>query len=147
MPRTGMLAPRCLRLPPHTRHSAAMARRLVVLAVLLAGAPLFAACGSSGAGAQGAERPVVRLGTKNFTEQFILGELYAQALRAAGFRVQIKPNIGSSEVVDRALVSDRIDLYPEYTGVIGRELAGERRRPRSAAETYQRAKAFQAKRG
>ena len=119
-----------------------------MLAVLLAGAPLFAACGSSGAGAgEGGDRPVVRLGTKNFTEQFVLGELYAQALRAAGFRVEIKGNIGSSEVVDRALVHDRIDLYPEYTGVIVRELAGEGRRPRSAAETYERAKAFQARRG
>jgi len=124
-----------------------MARRLLVLAVLLAGAPLLVACGSPGSSARGGEHPVVRLGTKNFTEQFVLGELYAQALRAAGFRVEVKGNIGSSEVVDRALASGRIDLYPEYTGVIVRELADEPRRPRSAAETYERAKAFEARRG
>ena len=99
-----------------------------------------------GRGRPGRERPGRPLGTKNFTEQFVLGELYAQALRAAGFRVEIKPNIGSSEVVDRALASDRIDLYPEYTGVIVREAR------RRAAATAQRGrdlparKAFQAKR-
>jgi osmoprotectant transport system substrate-binding protein len=113
-------------------------------AVLLACLP--AGCGSSDAGEQ-AGRPVVRLGTKNFTEQFILGHLYAKALEAKGFRVELKQDVGSSELVDRALTGGGIDMYLEYTGVIVQEIAGQRRRPRSAAETYQRAKAFEEERG
>ncbi len=89
----------------------------------------------------------MRLGTKNFTEEFVVGQLYAQALRAKGFRVELKNDIGSSEIVDRALTAGAIDMYPEYTGVIVREIAHEKRRPRSAAETYARAKAFQSGRG
>jgi osmoprotectant transport system substrate-binding protein len=89
----------------------------------------------------------VRLGTKNFTEEFVLGQLYAQALRAKGFRVELKNDIGSSEIVDRALTAGAIDIYPEYTGVIVQEIAHEKKRPRSAADTYARAKSFQAGRG
>ena len=110
----------------------------------------IAGCGGSreasetpGSGAS----PVIRIGTKNFTEQFILGEVYAQALRAEGFRVELKPDLGSSELIDRVLTSGGIDVYGEYTGVIVEELARERRRMASAVETYERAKAFQAARG
>ena len=132
-----------------------MPRRVAVLALLLLCA-VVAGCGSSGtsadpgsasAGNEVDDRPVIRLGTKNFTEQFILGELYAQALRARGFRVQVKRDLGSSELVDEVLTRGGIDLYPEYTGVIVREIAGQRRRPDSAIETYRRAKEFQARRG
>ena len=89
----------------------------------------------------------IKLATKNFTEQFILGELYAQALRAKGFRVSLKDNIGTSEIVDRVLTGGGIDMYPEYTGVIVQELAQQKRRPRSAEETYRRALAFERQRG
>jgi osmoprotectant transport system substrate-binding protein len=92
-------------------------------------------------------KPVVTLGTKNFTEQFILGELYKQALEAQGFRIDLKSDIGASEIVDRVLTSGGIDMYPEYTGVIVQEIAKQKRRPRSAEETYRRAKVFEAKRG
>jgi osmoprotectant transport system substrate-binding protein len=91
--------------------------------------------------------PVITIGTKNFTEQFILGELYAQALRANGFRVRLKSDIGASEIVDRALTAGSLDMYPEYTGVMLSELAGNRERPSSAAAAYRDAKAFQEKRG
>ena len=92
-------------------------------------------------------RPVITLGSKNFTEQFILGEVYAQALRARGFRVRLKQNIGSSEIVDRTLVAGRIDMYPEYIGVIDGVLARRTDLPHSARETYGRARRFEAKRG
>ena len=95
----------------------------------------------------GTGKPPVTLGTKNFTEQFILGQLYRQALEAKGYRVVLKNNIGSSEIVDRVLTSGGIDMYGEYTGVIVQELAREKRRPRSPEETYRRAKAFEASRG
>ena len=93
------------------------------------------------------DRPAVTLGTKNFTEQFVVGQLYKQALEAKGFRVELKEDIGSSEIVDRVLTSGGIDMYPEYTGVIVQEIAKEPKRPRTPEETYRRAKAFQAKRG
>src|SRR5437588_12768002 len=64
----------------------------------------------------GAGKPAVTIGTKNFTEAFILGQLYAQALRAKGFTVNLHSNIGPSEVMDRRLASAAIDGYPEYTG-------------------------------
>jgi osmoprotectant transport system substrate-binding protein len=91
--------------------------------------------------------PIVTIGTKNFTEQFILGELYAQALRANGFRVRLKSDIGASEIVDRALTGGSLDMYPEYTGVMLSELAGNRERPPSAQVAYRDAKAFQEQRG
>ena len=56
------------------------------------------------------------LGTKDFTEEFILGQLYRQALEAKGYTVNYKENIGATEIVDKALTSDQIDAYPEYTG-------------------------------
>jgi osmoprotectant transport system substrate-binding protein len=92
-------------------------------------------------------RPPVTLGTKNFTEEFVVGQLYAQALRAKGYRVELKNDIGSSEIVDRALTSGAIDMYPEYTGVIVQEIAHEKRLPRTARETYRRAQQFEAGRG
>lgn len=93
------------------------------------------------------DKPAVTLGTKNFTEQFVVGQLYKQALEAKGFQVELKNDIGSSEIVDRVLTSGGIDVYPEYTGVIVQEIAKEPKRPRTPEETYRRAKAFQAKRG
>jgi glycine betaine/choline ABC-type transport system substrate-binding protein len=57
----------------------------------------------------------VTVGSKNFTEQFILGEIYAQALEAAGYDVQKQLNLGSEVIALRALEDGEIDAYPEYT--------------------------------
>jgi osmoprotectant transport system substrate-binding protein len=57
----------------------------------------------------------IRVGSKNFTEQFIVAEMYAQLLANAGFRVEKKLNLGDTAVAHAALLSDTIDLYPEYT--------------------------------
>src|SRR3954464_5059169 len=126
-----------------------MRLRAIVLAVL---AILLAGCGSSGGSGKtvtlpGKGKPAVTLATKNFTEEYILGELYAQALRRRGFTVVLKQNVGSSEIVDRALGDGVIDVYPEYIGVIAGELARSSAHPKSKAETYTRAKAYEAKRG
>jgi osmoprotectant transport system substrate-binding protein len=121
-----------------------------VLGFLLAALVLLAGCGGSEQKATTGSsngKPPIRLGTKNFTEQYVLGQLYKQALEARGFRVVLKNDIGSSEIVDRALTSGAIDMYPEYTGVIVQEIAKQKRRPRSARETYRRAKGFEASRG
>jgi osmoprotectant transport system substrate-binding protein len=129
----------------------------VVIALVLAAA--VAACGDSDkedsgsksvpSGQPGKGKPAVTMGDKNFTEQYILGELYRGALEAKGFTVKLKGNIGSSEIIDKALTSGKIDMYPEYMGVIDTVIAGgsEEDRPKSADEAYQKAKAFEAGRG
>jgi osmoprotectant transport system substrate-binding protein len=72
--------------------------------------PLLSACsGSKG-------NDVIRVGSKDFTEQFILGEMYAKLLESAGFKVERKLNLGGTPVAQQALVAGEIDLYPEYTG-------------------------------
>ena len=57
----------------------------------------------------------IRVGSKNFTEEFIIAEMYAQLLEANGFKVDRKLNLGSEQVAQQALVNNEIDLYPEYT--------------------------------
>jgi glycine betaine/choline ABC-type transport system substrate-binding protein len=57
----------------------------------------------------------ITVGSKNFTEQFILGEIYAQALEAAGYDVSTDLNLGSEQIALRALQDGEIDGYPEYT--------------------------------
>jgi glycine betaine/choline ABC-type transport system substrate-binding protein len=56
------------------------------------------------------------VGSKNFAEQYILGEIYAQALEAAGFTVKKQLDLGSEQIAFKALQSGRINGYPEYTG-------------------------------
>ncbi len=59
---------------------------------------------------------VIRVGSKDFTEEFILGEMYAKLLENAGFKVERKLNLGGTPVAQKALEDGQIDLYPEYTG-------------------------------
>ena len=62
--------------------------------------------------------PTIKLGTKDFTEEFVLGQLYKQALEAKGFKVEYHENIGSTEITQTALRSGKINAYPEYVGEI-----------------------------
>lgn len=73
---------------------------------LFAAAPL-AACG---------RRDALRIGSKNFTEELILGELYAQVLEHAGLPVTRRFDLGTTDIAMAALARNEIDLYPEYTG-------------------------------
>src|ERR687897_879116 len=57
----------------------------------------------------------ITVGSKNFTEEFILGEIYAQALQAAGYKVEKDLNLGSEQIALRALKGGDVDGYPEYT--------------------------------
>jgi osmoprotectant transport system substrate-binding protein len=57
----------------------------------------------------------ISIGSKDFTEEFIVAEMYAQLLENAGFVVQRKLNLGGTPVAQAALVKGDIDLYPEYT--------------------------------
>ncbi len=56
------------------------------------------------------------VGSKNFDEQYILGEIYAQSLQAAGFKVKKQLNLGSEQIAYKALRGDKINAYPEYSG-------------------------------
>src|SRR4051812_32752682 len=58
----------------------------------------------------------VTIGSKNFTEEFILGQIYAQALKAAGYTVKTQLNLGSEQIAHKAVKSGQVDAYPEYTG-------------------------------
>ena len=60
----------------------------------------------------------VKVGSKNFTEQFIVAEIYAQALEAAGIKVERKINLGGTLIAHKALEEKQIDFYPEYTGTM-----------------------------
>ena len=129
-----------------------------VLATALALA--VAACGSGGsntstsastgaapAAKPGAGKPAVTLGAKNFTEQFVLGQLYKQALEAKGFTVKLKNNIGSTEIIDKGLTSGNIDFYPEYVGVGLTAVAHDDKSYPSAQAAYNALKSFNEKRG
>lgn len=66
------------------------------------------------AGCAPRDRAIV--GSKDFTEELVLGELYAQTLEAAGIPVERKLNLAGTQVATEALRRGDIDLYPEYTG-------------------------------
>lgn len=92
-----------------------------------------ATAAASGRGAR------IIVGTKNFTEQITLGQLYTQALRARGFDVALRANLGATEALSRVLEAGRITVYPEYTGVICADLAKLPERPRTARAAYRAA--------
>ena len=90
--------------------------------------------------------PTIVVGTKGSSEQHILGRLYAQALAAKGFHVAYRENIGSTEMIQAALKSGKINFYPEYTGVIVRDVF-HRPLPGSASATYRLARRLEAAAG
>lgn len=69
-----------------------------------------------GLGTAANAQEALRIGSKNFTEQVILGELYATALEAADIPVERRLNLGGTLIAHQALLSGDIDMYPEYTG-------------------------------
>jgi osmoprotectant transport system permease protein len=66
-------------------------------------------------------RPVV-VASKSFTESVILGEMVAALIRGAGVPVEHRRQLGGTEVVFRALETGAIDVYPEYTGTLSKEI-------------------------
>ena len=79
-------------------------------------AALAAIAGLALAPAACARGSAIKVGSKNFTEELLLGEMYAALLEKAGYRVDRRLNLGSVEVAMAALQRGDIDLYPEYTG-------------------------------
>ncbi len=135
--------------------------RIGVVAALIVTAVTVGACGAgkpartatsttatraaTGTVLPGTGRPPVTIGDKNFTEQFVLGELYLQALQAQGFDVSLDRNIGPTEVSIQAVAKGNISMYPEYLDVWNQSVAGYRpptanpRRAYANAEVYAQA--------
>jgi osmoprotectant transport system substrate-binding protein len=127
-------------------------RRRPAASLLVLVALLVAACGNDEGDQEGSVQPQgeelqLTIGTKDFTEAFIVGELYRQALLAKGIKVRLRKDIGPTEVIDKELQSGRIDAYPEYLGVAVTVAAGQEDAGGSAEETYELAKQFYAGRG
>jgi osmoprotectant transport system substrate-binding protein len=123
-----------------------------ILVLLLALALVVTACGDDEKDRDASAQPqgddlVLTLGTKNFTEAFIIGELYRQALRSQSINVRLRKNIGPTEVIDKELQSGAIDAYPEYLGVAVTVAAKRDDAGSSAEETYALAEDFYAGRG
>jgi osmoprotectant transport system permease protein len=83
---------------------------------VLLGVCLVYACG----GVLAQETLVV--GSKRFTESYILGEITAQSARASGAQTEHRQGLGNTGILFAALKSGSIDLYPDYTGTVAREL-------------------------
>src|SRR3989337_655044 len=90
--------------------SRAVGAMLVVLALVAS------ACGDDASGDGTKEGPTITVGSFNFGESLILGEIYAQVLEANGYSVSRTFNLGSRELVNPALKNGEIDLLVEYTG-------------------------------
>ena len=97
-----------------------------------ASVPALSACASgitsldgqgSASGGGGSSKGGVTIGTANFTENQVLGYLYAAVLQQAGVKVKVRPNLGTREIVIPALKSGDIDLLPEYQGALLNYLA------------------------
>jgi osmoprotectant transport system substrate-binding protein len=89
------------------------------------------------------------IGSKNFTEEYILGEIYAQGLEAAGYKVDTKLNLGSETIAKKAIEDGQISGYPEYTSTaLGSFFSVPADQiPANAQEAYSQAKAQLAKEG
>ena len=89
------------------------------------------------------------IGSKNFTEEFILGEIYAQALEAGGYKVRKQLDFGSELVAFKGVRDGKIDAYPEYTGTALTTFFGVEpdEIPKDEQEAYEAAKAGFAKSG
>lgn len=90
----------------------ALRARLACLLLALAAPP-----------AGGAE--ALRVGSKRFTESYVLAEILAQSAARAGSRAEHRPGLGNTAIVFAALARGDIDAYPEYTGTIAREILKE----------------------
>ena len=82
--------------------------------------PLVAAALLAAAPVAGAEQVVV--GSKRFTESYILGEILRETAARAGARAEHRPGLGNTGILFAALKAGAIDVYPEYTGTIAREI-------------------------
>ncbi len=131
---------------------------MVALGTLAAacGSTAVHAAGSTGGGQTqstptttlpGTGRPSVLLGDKNTPEQFVLGELYDEALTAEGFSVSLNNNIGPTQVAIRAMQQGSLDMYPEYVDVFNPQIAHDHGVFKSSAAAYAAGQRFATRHG
>jgi osmoprotectant transport system substrate-binding protein len=136
-------------------------RLLIALVLIACSAAFVAACGDdedegsapSGESTAAASGKIQRneenskvqltIGSKNFTEQKVLGEIYAQGLEAAGYAVNKDLNLGDEKTALAAVKSDEISAYPEYTGTALLSFFGKKadELPKDPQAAYEEAKA------
>ncbi|MCL2582244.1 MAG: hypothetical protein FWE35_07290 [Streptosporangiales bacterium] len=138
-----------------------MLKRTLTAAAVAGLVAVTAACGSSGSSGSsssgsssssssslpGKGKPTIIMGDKNFDEEFVLGDIYADAFRAQGYTVNLKPNLGGSEFMKTAFKAGTINAYPEYLGEIVSTDAGYNKPLTSEAQTEKMAQAYEAKNG
>src|SRR5690348_17336261 len=137
-----------------------------LLCACLAAALALAACGGGGSGNGGGNgspagatggttasgqiqrdpanaKVALRIGSKNFTEQKILGQIFVQGLAAAGYHTSAHLGIGDERATFQALRAGRIDAYPEYTGTALLSFFGKRAAdlPRDPQAAFDQARA------
>lgn len=107
---------------PHNAamHHSTRLGRLLVAALLMVGSVEASHAGD-----------VVKVGSKRFTESYVLAEIAAQTLQRAGIAAEHRQGLGNTAILEQALTSGQVDVYPEYTGTIVRELL--KRNPRADA--------------
>lgn len=92
------------------RRPTRLGRLLICIGLLLAGAgPLPAA-------------ETIQVGSKRFTESYVLAEIARQTLQRAGVAAEHRQGLGNTAILEQALLGAQVDVYPEYTGTIVREL-------------------------
>lgn len=74
-----------------------------------------------------AEKSVITIGSKKFTESVVLGEIVTQLVESDGLKTIHKAELGGTRILFNALMNDEIDIYPEYTGTIKQEILKEKR--------------------
>jgi osmoprotectant transport system substrate-binding protein len=127
-------------------------RRVAVCTLLLVAALAAGSCGSDDEDEGGSAQPQgaklrITLGTQDFPEARLLGELWRQALAVNGYTVDLRKRVGPTEDLDRAVRAGEIDGHPAYTGtslsiVFGEEVSGL-----DAKRTYDQVKSLYEARG
>lgn len=95
--------------------------RSLFISALAGMAVVAAACGSgnsttNASGTAPGSKGSITVGSTNFPEQVIVANIYADVLTHAGYKVTVRANLGTREIVEPALAHGQIDLYPEYAG-------------------------------
>jgi osmoprotectant transport system substrate-binding protein len=121
----------------------------VVLALALT---LATACGAPVPEQGASQQPQgaalrIKLGTQDFPEAKIMGELWRQALAVNGYTVDLQKGVGPAGELDKLLADRRIDGHVAYTGTVLSVVAGQPVSGLDPQATYEQAKAFYATRG
>lgn len=105
-------------MPSISTRLAATTLSLLGVTALSLSSPVASAAGASAPppSKSGASLPTIVIGSENFTEELVLGNLYNDVLQHAGFKTQLRSDLGARAYVDEALAHKALDLFPDYAG-------------------------------